>query len=540
MWHGADEKKRLEKRLISGELSFAGTYMALGQLQELVREMPDLPDYRTVDLLEKMLLKPAHTKETQALALYKRAAMVLNAVIRLTPSLKTFKLAFGALGKNLIEAGPVQHRAAAEALGGLPFENRRQGLPDQEAVNNPAQMHWVDFFRRIRMPLTTPFEFKGRSLVLAPDRSGFLWVVKYADNAAGATLLEKEAQWMACLNTAGREKRHMPHVLMPMEVHNGYVFRPNGFPLPHEIRSNPDHQNGPAPDVYAMAYKTEAAYFAYPNSRKAAEKIPPEAFVKIMCNNAGWLGRMAGRGVVHTAPIALFHNRTQAHRRADRGIYEWPRAGRLDRWLDSCKYPNFSMAGPRDFEHLVYFDGTDKRYYLYVGTHILSLILVMGSYFRNKNPRLKGRMPDGRAVDARHLFDTRALALMIEAASKAYCKNFVSATDAPHMPMNYTALSERLIEEMGQDRHMTEVLRKADQDAMAMPVFKTFLRARGCTEQYVSSVRKGEKDITLLSGPHLGAFNSGISVPELIRFLATVSATCIGEKYRIQRVAQLR
>ena len=57
-------------------------------------------------------------------------------------------------------------------------------------------------------------------------------------------------------------------------------------------------------------------------------------------------------GIVHTAPIPLFHNRAQAWRREDRGIYEWPRGGRLDRWLSSSRHPNIAASGLRDFEHL--------------------------------------------------------------------------------------------------------------------------------------------------------------------------------------------
>ena len=44
-------------------------------------------------------------------------------------------------------------------------------------------------------------------------------------------------------------------------------------------------------------------------------------------------------------------------------------------------------------------------------------------------------------------------------------------------------------------------------------------------------MKRGERDITVFSGPHLGHFNARISFPELIQFLETASALCIVGRY---------
>ena len=51
-------------------------------------------------------------------------------------------------------------------------------------------------------------------------------------------------------------------------------------------------------------------------------------------------------------------------------------------------------------------------------------------------------------------------------------------------------------------------------------------------EEILKNMEKGKRDITLLTGPHLGGFNDRISLPELIRFIETMAALCISGKYK--------
>lgn len=90
-----------------------------------------------------------------------------------------------------------------------------------------------------------------------------------------------------------------------------------------------------------------------------------------------------------------------------------------------------------------------------------------------------------------------------------------------------------MIEEMGVDRHMVEVLRAVDQRQMSDGQFREFLVERGYSEHQAAGFSKGEKDIEILTGPHLGGFNDRISLPELIEFVALASALCMAGKYAV-------
>ncbi len=88
-----------------------------------------------------------------------------------------------------------------------------------------------------------------------------------------------------------------------------------------------------------------------------------------------------------------------------------------------------------------------------------------------------------------------------------------------------------MIDEMGTDRHMEEILRVADQQEMTEEAFREFLRDRGWSRDEIQKCRKADKDLSIQSGPHLGGFNQGISLPEITHAVATMSAMCMAGKY---------
>ena len=88
-----------------------------------------------------------------------------------------------------------------------------------------------------------------------------------------------------------------------------------------------------------------------------------------------------------------------------------------------------------------------------------------------------------------------------------------------------------MIEEMGVDRHMQELLRAVDQDAMTDDAFRLFMRERGYKDLEIRHLQKGQQDLRIQSGPHLGGFNEQISLPELIEAVATISALCIAGRF---------
>ena len=92
-----------------------------------------------------------------------------------------------------------------------------------------------------------------------------------------------------------------------------------------------------------------------------------------------------------------------------------------------------------------------------------------------------------------------------------------------------------MIEEMGVDRHMEEVFRTADQRALTDGEFQWFLTTRGVAEERIKTLARGKVDIVIQSGPHLGAFNAGISLPEIIESAASMAAVCVAGKYWHER-----
>jgi hypothetical protein len=113
-----------------------------------------------------------------------------------------------------------------------------------------------------------------------------------------------------------------------------------------------------------------------------------------------------------------------------------------------------------------------------------------------------------------------------------YYHGFMGEPFEEELPLDFDFLADRMIDEMGVDRHMEEILRIADQEAMSDPEFKGFLIQRGYDRETIARMEKGKREITLLTGPHLGGFNDRISLPELIRFIETMAALCISGIYK--------
>lgn len=258
----------------------------------------------------------------------------------------------------------------------------------------------------------------------------------------------------------------------------------------------------------------------------------PRKNLQRSCSGNAWLlGRLTSLGIVHSAPIPLFHNQVQRQRRRDHGLYEWFRAGRLHAWLDSCSYPNLGLTGIRDFEHFITFKGLNSKLYRYIGTHLLSLFLIAGSYFRNKDRDRVGLDNTGEPVDARDLFDKYFFKELIRVIFLSYYHGFVEKQFRGEIPVGLDELTIRMIEEMGVDRHMEEMLRIADQKEMTDEEFRDFLGKKGYSRGQIKAIKKGIEDIAIFSGPHLGEFNHGISLPELIESVGTMSALCIVGRY---------
>jgi len=358
--------------------------------------------------------------------------------------------------------------------------------------------------------------WRGRSLVnKLPD--GGLRVIKFAENREKALLLYKEACWMDRLKSFPVPSGIRFDSPRPLELDGRYLLK---------IR------NGFQGFSHAILYTTCPDYFAYPNTPSAGLEYSSGLIRNTFSQNAWLLGKLASMGILHKAVIPLFHNRVQQGRREDMGRYDWEHGGRLDQWLESSRHPNIALSGLRDFEHLEFADQTTgiKRC---IGEHLLSLILVAGSFFRNREPALKGYDEKGAPVDARHLFDRSLLENILEDIIHYYGSGFTGLSFQNRFSEEIRLLAEELIHEMGVDRHMEEVLRIEDQNRLDTEQFRNFLVSRGIGKEELAGheARKGRENLSISTGPHLGGFNQRISTPRLIDLLFTLSALFISERY---------
>jgi hypothetical protein len=515
---------RLQHILSANTYDFSAKYLASRDLLGTVRQRPETAGVDTIRVLEQAFKDPLITTQKQSYFLLKEIADCLCALMIPPRKSGIVDDAFGVLKRVLRFQTGTPHRAAAEALASLPLRiDGPEGM--KEDVHVLPMVPWDDLLKKAGIEEGRRTAFIGRSLITARDKEERLLVVKFARPEDTPRSLAQEPLWMDFLR---RWDRPLPTgflIPQPVRILGHCVFRLKNIPIrpPEGVRIHATR--------FAVGFMASKGYFIYPNESRPHRRLGPAAFQEVMTKNARLMGWLTASGIVHSAPIPLFHNRVQSHRRSDQGAYVWQRAGRLDRWLDSCRYPNFGVTGIRDFEHLRPFRGSGGALYPHIGTQLLSLLLVAASYFRNNDSGRRGYDDEGKPVDARDLFDRSLFEELIANLFVAFYDGFTGGRPTETLPLDLKTLSKRMIEEMGVDRHMVEVLRVADQEDMSLAEFHCFLRDRNYPVNKIAETKKGEHDLTLCTGPHLGAFNERISVPELIQSLETVSAFCIAGKY---------
>ncbi|MHC1791295.1 SidJ-related pseudokinase [Solidesulfovibrio sp.] len=495
---------------------FTAAYLAARRVADLAERDPAAVAPSIVAALADLLTRNDHARQTQARILYRDAAGALVTLLARGPaelasaSRAALELALGTPGKPRL--------AAAEAVGALPLP----GLAGPAVTVPEPVAEPIAFAGLLEAAGTVPgtgLVRAGRSLLAARRESGTLLVVKRLRQGEDPLGLVREAAWME--HCAGLDFPAPCHVPVPLGRGRARLWAVADAPFA-----------GPELDDRGrcLAYLARADYFAYPNTPGRDGGPDAAAFAEAMGRAALLLGWLAGRGIVHEAAIPLFHNRVQRGRREDGGLYDWRLPGRLDRWLHSALHPNFGLSGIRDFEHLASVGDRPVRLYRQMGDHLISLFLVAGSYFRMRDPDLVGHGPDGAPVDARHLFDEALLARVLDAVAARYQEGFVGRPAAA-VPFDAAALARRMVEEMGVDRHMTELLRLDDQAAMTDAAFAEFLLARGMAAGVVAGLRRGEAEVAIPTGPHLGAFNSRTSLPELGEATAAAVAACLAARH---------
>ncbi|MFP4030486.1 MAG: SidJ-related pseudokinase [Desulfococcaceae bacterium] len=508
---------RLEADLLRPGRDMSGAYMAVGRLRELLAQRPEAARPETAEALAGVW-RAEFGRQRQAYFLFRAAADLLADLAAAPKGDGTGERAMVRLRQALAAAEGPAHRAAAEALGGLPLAIPRP--PDvPEWDGNAVDVRWDDLLTTRGLVPGGPSVVLGRSVTVPIRDTDWRLLVKLARTPADGEALNREAIWAERLRPIAGELPVRFDVPRPLRVRGRRVMRVRGLPLlPPGIRR----------DAAAIVLVAPGDYFVYPNEPGNGGRFRTESFVEVMTRNARILGTLAGEGVLHTAPIPLFHNRVQQDRRDDHGLYEWWRGGRLDQWLASCRYPNFGASGLRDLEHL---EPADGGFYRAIGAHLLSLLLVTGSHFRNRAPERVGLDSSGAPADARDFFDRDAVRRTLEGVFREYFAGFVGRPFSEDFPLDLSALADRMVEEMGVDRHMEEVLRLPDQERMSDADFRAFLASRGMSPREALRPKRGEGEIVLRTGPHLGDFNGRISLPEMIRFLETASALCVAGRF---------
>ncbi len=511
----------LEEAILCRNGDFSALYVNICSLRDLVGEHAYLARRRTVEALADVLSGRRHDSQKQALFLYKEAAGILtkmgegNGVDEASA-----RQAISALTRIVFETKGYAHRAAAEALGSLPVCVAGPNL-DFKVDGDVPTVTVAELLSSQGIKAPSTFFSAGRSLVFRNTKTAGLFVIKMARAQDTPGQLKNEAAWMEYLQREPYMSRANCTVPHPVEIDRSHLFKVRCGEMVKFLCKQVH------PERYAVGFHAPPGYFSYVN-----DGLQAPHFKRTVLKNTWVLGKLTAAGIVHTAPIPLFHNRVQRDRRSDNGIYQWPRAGRLDRWLYSCSYPNFGLSGIRDFEHLISFRGKSRLLYEQIGSHFLSFLLVVGSYFRNKDRTRVGVDQRGRPIDARELFDRVLLRELIDTIFKSYYVGFVGKKFSGKFLINCDRLTSRMVEEMGVDRHMVEVLRIADQNQMSDEEFRDFLLDRGLAPGEIAGLRRGAREIEILTGPHLGGFNDRISLPELIEFVATAAALCIAGKFQ--------
>ncbi len=138
---------------------------------------------------------------------------------------------------------------------------------------------------------------------------------------------------------------------------------------------------------------------------------------------------------------------------------------------------------------------------------------------RNDNP-----------IDARQLFDSDFFEHAVLQCFSGYYQGFTGKTYQGEIDLHIADLVQSMIDEMGVDNHMFEFMRVVDQEILEDVEFRKYLLKCGMEPEKVSAIEKDKEDIPLTTGPHLGGFNSTISLPEIIEWSAMAAGCCVAAK----------
>ena len=302
-----DFKKELTSAedVLNGEsYDFMAKYLAVGQLCAMAETNPAVFNLETVSILKSLFTNAIVYRQTQAYFLHREAANTLcrlavysqNSPVALEARLAVMDLLQTAKGRT--------HRAVAEALGSLPFTIEGPAIKNGHRKNIPV-VGWRDFLVETGVVVhDTPF-FMGRSLVGVTGNGNRVLVVKLAGAQHSSQSLRAETDWLDHMRNGDYSFPVKFHVPQPLKVQNSSLFQLEDLPVPIP-------ENGALhPDRNAIAFLAGKDYFLYPNESIPEKRLNPDLFKEVLLRNAFLFGRLSSLGILHTAPIPLFHNRVQ-------------------------------------------------------------------------------------------------------------------------------------------------------------------------------------------------------------------------------------
>ena len=318
-WSVNRERIRLETLLNSRKLDFSANYMAVLNLHALLQDYPHVIESASVSALKRVLEDKAHISQKQALFLYRAAADTLISVVMTSPDDDLRDGSMWVLERMVDCASGHQHRAVAEALGSLPLKIRAPSMCYETAMEMP-NVTWEDLFEKNRFTSCRPPVMVGRSLVAEINEDNRLLVVKTTHDEQAVQFLNREATWMDTLHSKELSLPLRFNIPVPIKFKGSFVFHLKNAPLKNKLKKDNNSKR------YAICFMAHRDYFVYPY-QIVQNRFAHQCFKEMLFRNAWLLGKLAAMGMVHTAPIPLFHNRIQRARRADGGIYEWDRGG---------------------------------------------------------------------------------------------------------------------------------------------------------------------------------------------------------------------
>lgn len=357
---------------------------------------------------------------------------------------------FDSISRTLCGERPLQLSPAAFAPG---LNNKIS--PDDNIGPNDKIIEDVHLKSLLSKHGAYSLKRMGRTLV-APMAKGYLAIKLCVKEGDEARLLYE-----------ARMQRHLQGFGLSSCIPQpqGGLFRIEGLPSWIEAELGLVHARG-------ICYIANSDYFRYLSDPLLFED---EMRCGLMSCSED-LGRLTRAGLIHNSLIPLFHNQERAP--GGNCGYRWNRklAGRLDNWMESCRFPNLRLSGIADLEHMeMHSSVSSHALQAYVGEHLFSMSLVLGCYLCRRGP-----------------FDQKAMGQILKDCFKKYYQSLTRSDPEPlDDVIDWDSLACRMTEEMG--------------------------------------AAHTNKEANAADGPHLGLHNGPFPIPELLRAIHIASTFAVLE-----------